>query len=96
MKKSPVEWRWTDLPQVQINNDCIFKLENQPGDGVIVNLWSLLAEKACFKALGETCHSSDIRSDLIMTLMYAYIEREAIQEKKTHFLPQIWGEGCPN
>ena len=47
-------------------------------------------EKACFKALRETCHSSDIRSDLIMTLMYAHIEREAIQEKNTFSCPK-WG-----
>ena len=49
-------------------------------------------EKACFKALRETCHSSDIRSDLIMTLMYAHIEREAIQEKNTFSCPK-WGGG---
>ena len=47
-------------------------------------------EKACFKALRETCHSSDIRSDLIMTLMYAHIEREAIKEKNTFSCPK-WG-----
>ena len=43
-------------------------------------------------ALRETCHSSDIRSDLIMTLMYAHIEREAIKEKNTFSCPK-WGGG---
>ena len=27
-EKSPVEWRWTDLPRIKISNYCIFKLEN--------------------------------------------------------------------
>ena len=41
-EKSPVEWRWTDLPHVKINNDCILKHENLPDDDVIVNFLKLL------------------------------------------------------
>ena len=115
----PVEWRWTDLPQVRWKLKVLkvllswsFERENWKmkkvllsGGGPIFHrfrstmivfsnskislmmVWSSIygtcwggapchslthtqTEKAWFKALGDTCHSSDIRSDQIMILMY--------------------------
>ena len=65
-------------------------MEPLEGGAACHSLTPPLTHKLKRLALRETCHSSDIRSDLIMTLMYAHIEREAIKEKNTFSCPK-WG-----